>query len=102
MKCDGDCFDCKYPDCMASEEEVLALDRAERKAARAERRQRRGSPPGDARERHNAARRKYYAGHRIEETERAERWNAAHREKVREYNREWMRTYRARQKEVAG
>lgn len=43
MKCDGDCFDCKYPDCMASEDEIMVLVREERKAARAERRQRRGS-----------------------------------------------------------
>lgn len=34
MVCNGDCFGCKYPDCMASYQEIAKLDYLERKKRR--------------------------------------------------------------------
>ena len=36
MQCNGDCFNCIYPDCVASEQEISKLDYLERKKRREE------------------------------------------------------------------
>lgn len=36
MTCNGDCFNCKYPDCVATYQEISKLDYQERKKRREE------------------------------------------------------------------
>lgn len=76
-----DCLNCNYPDCIASDKEIMEMEHK--------------------RQRRNSWRREYYERHKTEEISRTKRWNASHKEQIKKYNREWMKAYRAKQKEAA-
>ena len=122
--CNGDCFNCIYPDCIVDDhitkEEIAAskeLDReakwqdkdnrerhlAEYRAAHREeynayqnayQREWREAH----REEHNAYHREYYAAHREEIAARRREWREAHREEYNAYHREY---YAAHREEIA-
>lgn len=74
MKCNGDCFNCIFSDCIASDAEIMAMEHNETVAER---------------ERKTRQNEYYY------------RWCDAHREEYLKYHREYMQNWRAKKKEAA-
>jgi hypothetical protein len=77
VKCNGDCENCVYDDCIASTKEILAMESYDKK----------GRYTGLGRYEELTTDQKYYVRNREKYIARAKKYYADNKEKRREYNR---------------